>query len=66
MYGVQELVGELVGLRRGVEEQGRKLTDLEDYIDRLVRHLVVVRELVDVVVDHYGGGAGGCCSGSSW
>ena len=57
-------MGELVGLRRWVEEQGRKLTDLEDYIDRLVRDLVVVMKLMDVVVDHHGDGAGGCCGES--
>ena len=33
----QELVKEVVGLRRSVEEQGKKLADLENYIDTLVR-----------------------------
>ena len=32
----QELVSEVVGLRRSVEDQGKKLTDLENYIDTLV------------------------------
>jgi len=31
-----ELVKEVVGLRRSVEEQGKKLVDLENYIDTLV------------------------------
>lgn len=36
----QELVKEVVGLRRSVEEQGKKLVDLENYIDTLVRQFV--------------------------
>ena len=36
----QELVEEVVGLRRSVEEQGKKLADLENYIDTLVRQFV--------------------------
>ena len=36
----QELVKEVVGLRRSVEEQGKKLADLENYIDTLVRQFV--------------------------
>ena len=36
----QELVEEVVGLRRSVEEQGKKLADLENYIDTLVRRCI--------------------------
>ena len=35
----QELVREVVGLRRSVEEQGKKLADLENYIDTLVKDI---------------------------
>ena len=35
----QELVKEVVGLRRSVEEQGKKLADLENYIDTLVKDI---------------------------
>ena len=31
---------EVVGLRSSVEEQGKKLVDLENYIDTLVRQFV--------------------------
>ena len=39
----QELVKEVVGLRRSVEEQGKKLADLENYIDTLVRRCITYK-----------------------
>ena len=41
----QELVKEVVGLRRSVEEQGKKLADLENYIDTLVRTFSRMRNI---------------------
>ena len=37
----QELVKEVVGLRRSVEDQGKKLVDLENYIDTLVSSMMI-------------------------
>lgn len=36
---VQELVKEVIELRRSVEDQGKKLTDLKNYIDTLVSRM---------------------------
>ena len=40
MVQLQELVKEVVKLRRSVEDQGKKLLDLENYIDTLVSSMV--------------------------
>ena len=40
MVQLQELVKEVVKLRRNVEDQGKKLLDLENYIDTLVSSMV--------------------------
>ena len=37
----QELVKEVVDLRRSVEDQGKKLVDLENYIDTLVSSMMI-------------------------
>ena len=41
MVQLQELVKEVVKLRRSVEDQGKKLLDLENYIDTLVSSMVI-------------------------
>ena len=45
MVRLQELVKEVVKLRRSVEDQGKKLLDLENYIDTLVSSMVIDRNI---------------------
>ena len=45
MVQLQELVKEVVKLRRSVEDQGKKLLDLENYIDTLVSSMVFVKNI---------------------
>ena len=45
MVQLQELVKEVVKLRRSVEDQGKKLLDLENYIDTLVSSMVIDRNI---------------------
>ena len=37
----QELIREVVNLRRSVEDQGKKITDLGNYIDTLVSSIII-------------------------
>ena len=40
-FKFQELVKEVVSLRRSVEDQGKKITDLGNYIDTLVSSAMI-------------------------